>query len=241
MSTTTCTSGTGVAVGAAIMVAAAAAAADFVTLTNPGFENPPLANGGVSFTAPPGWTGSGASGVIDPSNAHTSGGIAPEGENVAWSNGGSLTQMTATPITPGLAYRLKVKVGARLDLSIPEWTISLRAGGEDLISVSAPPYPPSGGFIPLTLVYVSPPDDPFAGAVIGVRLAVSNIQALWDDVTLEEFVPFDADINDDGAVDGADITIILGEWGTGGEAADVDLNGVVDGGDIAFVLGAWTG
>jgi hypothetical protein len=48
-----------------------------------------------------------------------------------------------------------------------------------------------------------------------------------------------ADINCDGAVDGADLAMMLGAWGTSGPG-DLDGNGVVDGADLATLLGEWT-
>jgi len=41
-------------------------------------------------------------------------------------------------------------------------------------------------------------------------------------------------------VNGADLGILLGQWGTAGNA-NIDGVGVVDGADLALVLGAWTG
>jgi len=49
------------------------------------------------------------------------------------------------------------------------------------------------------------------------------------------------DISGDGAVDGADLAMLLGAWGTVDPDADLDQSGVVDGGDLAMLLGAWTG
>lgn len=52
--------------------------------------------------------------------------------------------------------------------------------------------------------------------------------------------PCDADFNRTGAVDGADLSILLGYWGTTGTGGvDLDASGDVDGGDIAIFLGAW--
>ncbi len=50
-----------------------------------------------------------------------------------------------------------------------------------------------------------------------------------------------ADLNGDGFVDGADLGILLGEWGTlgGYDIADFDSNGIVDGADLGFLLGEW--
>jgi hypothetical protein len=50
-----------------------------------------------------------------------------------------------------------------------------------------------------------------------------------------------ADINDDGAVNGLDLTVLLGAWGTSTPLADIDGSGLVDGLDLAQLLAAWTG
>ncbi|MFO0872945.1 MAG: thrombospondin type 3 repeat-containing protein, partial [Phycisphaerales bacterium] len=46
------------------------------------------------------------------------------------------------------------------------------------------------------------------------------------------------DLNDDLVVDGADLGLLLGAWGSAGPG-DFDGNGVVDGGDLGLLLGAW--
>ncbi|MFM7052447.1 MAG: choice-of-anchor B family protein, partial [Planctomycetota bacterium] len=47
------------------------------------------------------------------------------------------------------------------------------------------------------------------------------------------------DLNNDGIVNGADLTILLGAWGTSNPAYDLDGSGTVSGGDLAILLGAW--
>ena len=47
-----------------------------------------------------------------------------------------------------------------------------------------------------------------------------------------------ADINRDGAVDGFDLGVLLGNWGSFG-TGDLDLSGQVDGMDLGLLLGAW--
>ncbi|HMN97730.1 MAG TPA: integrin alpha [Phycisphaerales bacterium] len=49
-----------------------------------------------------------------------------------------------------------------------------------------------------------------------------------------------ADLDGSGMVDGADLGILLGQWGGPG-FADLDGNGVVDGADLGLLLGAWGG
>ena len=48
------------------------------------------------------------------------------------------------------------------------------------------------------------------------------------------------DLNGDGLVDGADISILLGAWGTADPIADLTGDGNVDGADLSIVLGNWT-
>lgn len=50
-----------------------------------------------------------------------------------------------------------------------------------------------------------------------------------------------ADINGDGNVNGLDLTVLLGAWGTSAASADIDDNGIVDGLDLSQLLAAWTG
>ena len=50
-----------------------------------------------------------------------------------------------------------------------------------------------------------------------------------------------ADINQDGLVNGADLALVLVEWGTDGPAADINEDAIVNGADLALILVAWTG
>jgi hypothetical protein len=47
-----------------------------------------------------------------------------------------------------------------------------------------------------------------------------------------------ADLNGDGAVDGADLGLLLGQWGGAG-SGDLNDDGVVDGADLGLLLGDW--
>ena len=48
-----------------------------------------------------------------------------------------------------------------------------------------------------------------------------------------------ADINGDGVVNGADLTLLLGDWGAMESVADLDNSGTVDGADLTVLLGDW--
>jgi hypothetical protein len=60
-----------------------------------------------------------------------------------------------------------------------------------------------------------------------------------DAVSLEPFPV--GDLNADGAVDGADLGILLAAWGSFDPIADLNHDGVVDGADLGLLLSAWTG
>ena len=47
------------------------------------------------------------------------------------------------------------------------------------------------------------------------------------------------DLNGDGQVDGADLSILLGQWGTDDVIADLNADGLVDGEDLSIILGNW--
>lgn len=47
------------------------------------------------------------------------------------------------------------------------------------------------------------------------------------------------DLNWDGVVDGTDLGLFLGSWGSAGTQADFNDDGVVDGSDLGELLGAW--
>jgi aminopeptidase S len=47
------------------------------------------------------------------------------------------------------------------------------------------------------------------------------------------------DINGDGSVNGSDLSILLGSWGSNNPAADLDRDGVVGGADLATLMSNW--
>ena len=54
--------------------------------------------------------------------------------------------------------------------------------------------------------------------------------------------PCPADLNADGVVDGADLGLLIGDWGAcAGCPSDIDGDGVVDGADLGLLLGSWGG
>ena len=47
------------------------------------------------------------------------------------------------------------------------------------------------------------------------------------------------DLDGNGTINGADLTLVLAAWGTPDHPADLDGNGVVDGPDLTIILGGW--
>jgi hypothetical protein len=68
-------------------------------------------------------------------------------------------------------------------------------------------------------------------------------QVAWDSICAGEaasicVAPCPEDLDGSGSVDGGDLAVMLGAWGSGGPA-DLNGSGAVDGGDLAILLGAW--
>ena len=74
---------------------------------------------------------------------------------------------------------------------------------------------------------------------VSVKFGIASGATL--DLTLETAIPDDpCDLNGDGSVDGADLSIVLGSWGTSDSEADLDGSGMVDGADLSMILGCWS-
>ncbi|MBL9120446.1 MAG: hypothetical protein JNL80_11095 [Phycisphaerae bacterium] len=87
---------------------------------------------------------------------------------------------------------------------------------------------PAGTYSKVVAISVSDEDIPGSGsAQISVTLSVTLESALNP-----------ADLDGNGSVNGADLAILLGQWGSNG-TADLDGSGNVDGADLAILLGAW--
>ena len=78
------------------------------------------------------------------------------------------------------------------------------------------------------------------GQILTGQLIDANANGIPDTC---ERIPCPGDISGNGAVDGVDITVLLGLWGTDGSGgeffADVTKLGIVNGADLTVVLGGW--
>jgi hypothetical protein len=114
----------------------------------------------------------------------------------------------------------------------------------------APP-PPGGG----TASPLPPGESPFVGLATPKFFRVATSRHNFDPATMATPQQQDivlptqtsvsipdciADLNGDDVVNGADVALVLGAWGTRGFSdADLDFDGFVDGSDLALLLGAW--
>ena len=88
----------------------------------------------------------------------------------------------------------------------------------------------------LRMRFTASDNDP--GSVVEAGVDNFRIQQL----TCGGACPLDADLNCDGFVNGIDLSLVIGNWGTNGQSGgDVNGDGNVDGQDIASVLASWTG
>jgi subtilisin family serine protease len=75
----------------------------------------------------------------------------------------------------------------------------------------------------------------FAGLLGASRISAVNA------VAVGPIAPLIADVNADGNVDAADLSLILALWGTLGAAtrSDIDASGEVDAADLSLLLAHW--
>ena len=64
----------------------------------------------------------------------------------------------------------------------------------------------------------------------------TDVEAFWARASFPR-----GDLDANGAVDAADLAVMLGAWGASGSPADLDLGGTVGASDLAVLLGAWGG
>ncbi|MDB9428302.1 PEP-CTERM sorting domain-containing protein [Microcystis aeruginosa CS-555/01A07] len=174
--------------------------AALLTVANNSFEAPII-------TAPPGfttvssgtsnnWTFTGGTqqGFANPVVAHNAGGswygpspgIIPNGNQVAWSNGGTISQTLSATLQTNTIYTLGAYVGNRLGPNFPGYNIELYAGGTLLASNSGVT-PVDGTFQAVTASYTSG-ISVTPGQALEIRLtslARSNAQTNFDLITLD--------------------------------------------------------
>jgi hypothetical protein len=171
------------AIAVVLLVVAIPVSAAPVPIFNPSFESPALPDGG-SNVAITDWTTVG-SGAFNPmAGVHYTGPGATDGVQVAYSNGGSISQVLGATLTANTLYALQVDVGDRLDAPFPGYTIGLFAGG-NLLAQDSSSLAPNDGFLTSTTTYLASPGDASLGQSLEIRLSSPGIQVNFDNVRLD--------------------------------------------------------
>ena len=171
--------------------------AALLTVANNSFETPIVTapSGFISSTGSVGgWTFTGGQqGFANPVAAHNAGGswygpspTIPNGNQVAWSNGGTISQTLSGTLQTNTVYTLSAFVGNRLSVNFPGYSIGLYAGG-NLLASNSGVTPADGTFAPVTVSYTSG-ISVTPGQALEIRLTTSagfNAQANFDNITLD--------------------------------------------------------
>jgi len=132
-----------------------------------------------------GWTLTGSDGEFrpgPPSGITTFFNSVPDGTTVAFSNGGTLSQIVGATVQVGATYTLTVDVGARKNTPEPS-TEALVINGNTYLATGTLPPLHSGNWSVFTATYVGTIAD--AGKPIKILLSSGGIQSNWDAVALD--------------------------------------------------------
>lgn len=174
----------------------ATAVATPILITNPSFETPDCDiagncnNPSFSTGSFDGWTvSSGSGGVFDPglfAATSAAGYAAPDGDQVGWSNSGTLSQVLTETLRANTTYMLTIDVGRRPDTAFPGYEVSLFAGGVLLALFDESDFAPaSNSFVTGSLTFTALASDPNLGQALEIRLHSQGVQTNWDDVRLD--------------------------------------------------------
>jgi parallel beta-helix repeat protein len=156
-----------------------------LAVSNPGFEESTIADGGFTAGSIAGaWSVSGSAGEYNPTAAQLSS-QAIEGLNVAYSNGGTISQvLTGETLSQGRTYTLSVRVGDRSDVTATGYEVELLAGTTSLGTVThldAPIF--EDGWIAVQIQHTAVAGDELLGD-LQIKLSSADTQTEFDDVSL---------------------------------------------------------
>lgn len=169
------------------------AMADGVTIQNPSFETVNMSGLTSTCAGPgtcafnfgpiPGWTITGVGGSFEPSSTFLNLPL-PQGNIVAFSNGGTISQTLTSSLLADTTYTLSVFIGNRLDGLNSTYTIALDAGSTQLcfFSGSSATVAPKGGFADETCTFNS--GSAFPTGLLSIILSAGGPQVDFDNVSL---------------------------------------------------------
>ena len=156
-----------------------------ITIANPSFESQVLADGSFTSGLVTGWTSPSNTGVFNPTASHFSGGNVPDGQNSAFSAGGTLAQSLSATLTANTQYTLTAMVGRRLDTAFPGYRVQLYAGSTLLAEDDSLLLPALGQFQQTTVTYLATASDPLLGQQLQIRFLSKGQQTNFDDFRLD--------------------------------------------------------
>jgi hypothetical protein len=177
-----------------------------VTIVNPGFEDPALADGDYTTNDCPGWSridNGGTIGVWDPGLPGTAfpgwGGNAPEGENIAYATADGIEQVLTATFAVDIIYTLTVEVG---NVKYSLWSgykVQLLAGGTVLAEDNNTIAIAEDTFETSTVTYIYDPcDAALLGQPLQIRLlCLDENEVDFDNVKLVAALFATVDAGDD--------------------------------------------
>jgi hypothetical protein len=171
-----------------------------LAIVNSSFDSDVLALNGISMSSIIGWSALGSQGAWAPTALRLNLGGSPglvtnpatgiDGSNVAFSNGGTISQTLASTLasSAGMVYTLSVDIGRRFDIPDLDYSIALFAGATPLASIFDPVSPTPGTLSFATLQYTSTGSEAVIGQNLSIRLittAGGGAQTVYDKVTLD--------------------------------------------------------
>jgi hypothetical protein len=170
-----------------------------IFIANNSFENPmittPSGFDTVSSGTSNNWTFTGGTqqGFANPTIGHEFGNSwygsspnLPNGSQIAWSNGGTISQTLSATLQANTKYTLGAYVGRRQKVAFPGYNIELYAGG-NLLASNNSVTPAEGTFAPVTVSYTSG-ISVTPGQALEIRLTSqtgTNAQTNFDLITLD--------------------------------------------------------
>jgi hypothetical protein len=170
-----------------------------IFIANHSFETPVITNppgfNTVSSGTSNNWTFTGGTqqGFANPTIGHNFGNswygpstTIPDGSQIAWSNGGTISQTLSATLQANTKYTLGAYVGRRQKVAFPGYNIELYAGG-NLLASNSGVTPADGTFAPVTVSYTSG-ISVTPGQALEIRLTSqtgTNAQTNFDLITLD--------------------------------------------------------
>jgi hypothetical protein len=109
----------------------------------------------------------------------------PDGVNVAYSHGPSISQTLAATLAANTTYTLEVEIGDANNFVFGGYKVQLLAGSIVLAEDNNTLVPPDGDFVTSTVVFTALPSDPNLGQALAIKLLPLDAETSFDYVRLD--------------------------------------------------------